>query len=87
MLSWEYDKGKEKLKSFLIEYKTSQDLSWQRKSEDAGSRMCTLLDLRFGTCYNFRVQNCHDGEEDILISEEVNQATEPMGKIQIQKVN
>ena len=87
MLSWEYDKGKEKLKRFLIEYKTSQDLSWQRKSEDAGSRMCTLLDLRFGTCYNFRVQNCHDGEEDTLILEEVNQATEPMGKIQIQKVN
>ena len=34
-LSWEYDKGEENLKSFLIEFKSSQDLPWQSKPATA----------------------------------------------------
>ena len=83
-LSWEYDKGKEYLESFSIEYKSSQDLTWQRKLANAESKTYTLSDLSFATFYNFRVQACYDGEEET--SEEVNQATEPMGKVLIKKV-
>ena len=86
-LSWEYDKGRENLKKFLIEYKSSNDTSWQRKSADASVRTYTLSDLCFATCYKFRVQNFYDSEEDTLASEEVNQTTEPMGKVQIREVH
>ena len=86
MLSWEYDDGGKNLKNFLIEYKSSNDISWQCKSADADERTYTLSNLCFATCYKFRVQNFYDGEEDVQVSEEVNQTTEPMGKVQIRKV-
>ena len=84
-LSWEYDKGEENLKSFLIEFKSSQDFTWRSKPATAELKTCTLSDLRFATSYSFRVQACYDGEEET--SEEVNQITEPMGKVQIKKVH
>ena len=86
MLSWEYDDGGKNLKKFLIEYKSSNDTSWQCKSADADERTYTLSKLCFATCYKFRVQNFYDGEEDVQVSEEVNQTTQPMGKVQIRKV-
>lgn len=86
MLSWEYDEGKEKTSSFLIQFKASKDTFWQCRSENAGVRTYTFSDLCFGTYYQFRVQNCYDSEEDTLLSEEVHQTTQPMGKVEIKKV-
>ena len=86
MLSWEYDEGKEKTSSFLIQFKASKDTSWQCRSQNAGVRTYTFSDLCFGTYYQFRVQNCYDSEEDTLLSEEVHQTTQPMGKVEIKKV-
>ena len=86
MLSWEYNEGKEKLRSFIIQHKASKDASWQSQSESASVRTCTFSYLCFDTCYQFRVQNCYDGEEDTLLSEEVHQTTQTMGKVKIKKV-
>ena len=85
-LSWEYDEGKEKLRSFSVQYKASKNTSWQHRLEGAGVRTYTFSDLCFDTYYQFRVQNCYDGEEDTLLSEEVHQTTQPMGKVEIKKV-
>ena len=74
------------LKSFLIEYKTTNEKSWLIKTVRSDVKPYSLLNLSYGTEYQFRILACYDGEKETLPSEDIKLKTEPMEVPLIEKV-
>ena len=74
------------LKSFLIEYKTTNEKSWLIKTVRSDVKSYSLPNLSYGTEYQFRILACYDGEKETLPSEDIKLKTEPMEVPLIEKV-
>ena len=74
------------LKSFLIEYKNTNEKSLLSKSLPSDVKSYTFIDLSYATEYQFRILACYGGEKDTLPSEDINLKTEPMDLPHVEKV-
>ena len=74
-------------KSFLIEYKTTDENNWQKMLVQANPKTYIFSDLSYTTEYIFRILACYEKGEETLPAEEIYLKTEPMEVIQIEKVH
>ena len=89
-LSWDNPTARAKdaiCKSFLIEYKTTDENNWQKMLVQANPKTYIFSDLSYTTEYIFRILACYEKGEETLPAEEIYLKTEPMEVIQIEKVH